>query len=458
MRRWLLGTVLVMGAGCASGRTATPPSDLEPPEPEVVRERVLDRSALDRAEDALDDGDRATARSIGDSLWTAWVGNEQLDSGSAEDLVSLLDALGAEDRAASVWLHVPYELDGGERRRLRELASQLSIREMETLLAAEGVRTVARSVLTAELARALAVADRPEQARRLAESVLAGTPDGPDRDKAEDVVDGSVRVSEDSIKIGVVLPASGRFAGVGEQVLEGAMLALELHRANPGTPPVDLVVLDDSSRVDLGIELVEELEDANVAAVLGPLRTEAFERAAVRRERNDLTLLSPTASGGQGVEPNAYSLWDRDRREADVAVALASWLSKDLGLDSLGVLYPYGWSPYGLEALRAAVEENGGSVVAAQPYAADSTTFGAPIAALAAAEPEAVIVFADRPRTVLQLAPQLVYYGLRRWVTAGDANWADPTVVRRLDPSYSDHRLVGIYVDRISADTPWRQV
>ncbi|NNK49196.1 MAG: hypothetical protein HKP01_10020 [Gemmatimonadetes bacterium] len=67
------------------------------------------------------------------------------------------------------------------------------------------------------------------------------------------------------------------------------------------------------------------------------------------------------------------------------------------------------------------------------------------------------MVFTDRPRTVLQLAPQLVYYGLRRWVTAGDANWADPDVVRRLDPSYADHRLVASYVDRISAGTPWRQ-
>jgi ABC-type branched-subunit amino acid transport system substrate-binding protein len=130
-------------------------------------------------------------------------------------------------------------------------------------------------------------------------------------------------------------------------------------------------------------------------------------------------------------------------------------MSENMGLDSLGVLYPYGWSSQALEVLRAEVTANGGSILAAQPYVADSTTFEAPIKALAAAEPAAVIVFADRPRTVLQVAPQLVYYGLRRWVTAGDANWSDPTVVRRLDPSYSDHRLVGTYVDRVSPGTPW---
>lgn len=456
MHRWLIATVVIT-TGCASGRSTVAPPEPESPEPEFVRERVLDRTALDRAEDVLGDGDRGTASAIADSLWVAWTGSDELDAGSAEDLVDLLDVVGSEDRAADVLLRAPFELDGGERKRLRGLLRQLSIHELEGLMANGNGRVEARSIIAAELAWALAVADHPERARQLAEEVLTGAPDGDERDKAEDVLEDRVQRLAEPVRVGVVLPASGRFAGVGEQILEGALLAVEQHRADPDHAPIDLVVLDDSSRVDLGIEHVEALDEANVVAVLGPVRTEALESAAIRRDRDDLVLISPTAAGGQGVEPNAYTLWDRDRREADVAVALASWMSENMGLDSLGVLYPYGWSPYALEALRAEVAENGGVILAAQPYVADSTTFGAPITALAAVEPEAVIVFADRPRTVLQLAPQLVYYGLRRWVTAGDANWSDPAVIRRLDPSYSDHRLVGVYVDRVSADTPWRQ-
>lgn len=456
MRTWLMAT-LVIATGCASGRSTVAPPEPEAPEPEVVPERVLDRSALERAEDALGDGDRGLASVMADSLWREWAGSAELDPESAEDLVDLLDAVGAEDQAAYVLLRAPFELDGGQRKSLRDLVGRLSIRELEGLMEAEDARVDARSIVGAELARAFAIADHPEMARQLAEAVLAGSPDGAERDKAEDVLEGRVPPGVDPLRIGVVLPESGRFAGVGEQILEGALLALELYRADPGRGAIDLVVLDDSSRVDLGIDHVGALEEMHVAAVLGPVRTEALQSAAIRREQEDLLILSPTAAAGQGVEQNAYTLWDRDRREADVAVALASWLSENMGLDSLGVLYPYGWSPYALEALRAEVAENGGSILAAQPYVTDSTTFGTPIAALAAAEPAAVIVFADRPRTVLQIAPQLVYYGLRRWVTAGDANWSDPAVVRRLDPSYSDHRLVGAYVDRVSPDTPWRQ-
>lgn len=454
MRGWLIATVAI-AAGCASGRSAVAPIVPESPEPEPVPERVLDRAPLDRAEEALEDGDWTTAEVLADSLWLDWTGRDDLDPESAEDLVDLLDSVGSEDRAAHVLLRLPFELDGGERKNLRELVRQLSIRELEALMDDENGRQDSRSIVAAELAWALSVADHPERARQLAEEVLDGSPDGAEQDRAEDVLEGRALPSSDPVRIGVVLPTSGRFAGVGEQILEGALLALELHQADPDRSPVDVVVLDDSSRVELGIEHVETLEEADVVAVLGPVRTESLESAAIRRDREDLTLLSPTAAGGQGVDPNAYTLWDRDRREADVAVALASWLSEHMGLDSLGVLYPYGWSSRALEILRTEVEANEGRILAAQPYVADSTTFEGPIQALAAAEPTAVIVFADRPRTVLQIAPQLMYYGLRRWVTAGDANWSDPEVVRRLDPSYADHRLVGTYVDRVSSNTPW---
>lgn len=456
MPRWVI-MVVVLVAGCASGRSTVAPPEREAPEAEVVPERVLDDAPLERARAALKDGDRGSAAAIADSLWVAWLGIDELDPDSAEDLVDLLDSVGAEDLAAHVLVRAPFDLSGGDRKTLRRLVEQLSIRELERLLSDTGGRADARSILSAELAWALAVAGYPDRARQLAERVLAESPDGAERDKAEDVIEGRREPGGAPVRVGVVLPASGRFAGVGEQVLEGALLALEGHEMDPNHPPVELVVLDDSSSVDLGIEHVETLEKMNVVAVLGPVRTEALVSAAVRRDRDDLFLISPTAAGGQGLEPNAYTLWDRDRREADVAMALVSWMVENMGLGSFGVLYPDGWSPRALQALRAEVEDRGGSVLAAESYVADSTTFGAPITALAGAEPEAVLVFADGPRTVLQIAPQLVYYGLRRWVTGGDANWSDPAVVRRLDPSYSDHRLVATYVDRISPDTPWQE-
>ena len=454
MRGWLM-TLVVISAGCASGGTTVAPSQPDSPVEAVVWERVLDRSALDLADEALDDGNRGTGAVIADSLWTAWLGRDDLDPESAADLVDLLDTIGDEDRAAHLLLRAPFALDGALRKRLRGLTSGLSILELDRLLGDDEGREDASSIVAAELSLALAAADRSDRARLLAEQVLVGSPDGPERDRAEDVLEGKIRPVQEPVRVGVVLPASGRFAEVGEQILEGALLALAAFESDPSHAPVELVVLDDSSSVDIGIDMVEELADGDVVAVLGPVRTEALVSAAIRRGADDLVLVSPTATGGQRNGLDTYTLWDRDRRESDVATAIVSWLSEEMDLTDFGVLYPDGWSPVALEALRSRVNELGGRVVA-ESYAPDSTTFGTPITALASAEPEAVVVFADRPRTVLQIAPQLVYYGLRRWVTAGDANWSDPEVVRRLDPSYADHRIVGLYVDRLSPDTPWQ--
>ncbi len=445
-------------AGCATASApVTAPDPAEDPEPEALPERILDKEPLESARDLVDDGLTGPATVLADSLWRAWLGLPELDPGTVEDLSDLLDKLGAEDRAAHLILTAPYGLQGGERKRLRTLAEGLSVSEMDGLLSLPGVRPGARTVLEAELAVALAAADHPERARAAAERVLDSTPDGDEREKAERVLEGREEPRDTPIRIGVVLPASGRFKAVGDQILEGVQLAMNRHQAVPANPEVELVVLDDSSRVELGIEHVGTLEEMRVAAILGPLRSEALESAAIRRDDDELTLLSPTASGGQGTEPNTYTLWDRKRRSADVAAALGEWMADSLGIRSFGVLGPAGSAESALEALRAVVEDRGGEVTAARSYPPDSTTFEGPITAIALQEPEAVVVFTDRARTVLQIAPQLVYYGLRRWVTAGDANWSDPAVVRRLDPSYADYRLVGTYVDRISPGTAWQQ-
>jgi len=215
-------------------------------------------------------------------------------------------------------------------------------------------------------------------------------------------------------------------------------------------------VLDDSSSVEAGIRRVEELEHQGVVAVVGPIRSDALVAAARARRDDDLTLISPTASAGPESLLDAYTLWEARRRTVEPAVAVATWMVREMGLDSIGVLMPEGTDSTVSASIRRAVQEEGGEIVALASYAPDSTTFEVPVTALAEREPGGVVIIADGPRTVLQVAPQIVYYGLRRWVVGGDANWSDPAVVRRLDPSYSDHRLVGTYVDRLSPGTAWQ--
>jgi ABC-type branched-subunit amino acid transport system substrate-binding protein len=85
----------------------------------------------------------------------------------------------------------------------------------------------------------------------------------------------------------------------------------------------------------------------------------------------------------------------------------------------------------------------------------DSTTFEEPIRALAADSPQAVLVLAENGRQVLQVAPQLVYYGLRTSVIAGGDAWSEPEVLRRLDPVFANFRVLGTLADRTRRGGAW---
>lgn len=456
MRHWLVSAAWLT-VGCATVQPAVPSAETEPADVRVDEDVRLDGAGLDDAREALKEGDMGAARRLSDSVYEAWLGDPALRRGEARELADVLARLGSEDRAARLLVHAPTEVGSRESSRLRGLTEILSIAELRDLIDSAPPESSVKGVVTAELARALALAGHTSEARATARIALEEGADGDDQQKAVRVLDGDVTAESGDVRVGVILPGSGRFALVGEQILEGVLLAVEQARLEAPDRRFDLVVVDDSSSVEGGSRRAEELEREGVAAIVGPIRSEALASAVVRRRSDDLVLLSPTASEGPVGAPNAYTIWDMTRRVTDPVVEVAKWMIREMGLRTLGLMHPEGIDPQITQRIREAVESAGGKVVGVAPYVPDSTTFEAPITFLAEREPDGVIVMSDGPRTVLQMAPQLVYYGLRRWVVGGDANWSDPSVVRRLDASYADYRLVGTYVDRVSQGTAWEK-
>ncbi len=198
------------------------------------------------------------------------------------------------------------------------------------------------------------------------------------------------------------------------------------------------------------------LERQGVVAVIGPMRSETFS-AAVRSRRDDrLLLVSPTATEIERPGDNAFTLWSRDRRHIDVARDLARFLGGDAGLRRLGVLYPMG--PVGQSSYRSfeeAARESGAAVVAASAYRPDTTTFEDPIGRLTVGLPEAIFVDADALPTVLQLTPQIPYYGIEGSIIAGSALWGAPEALRRLEGTLGNAWIVGAYIDRSAEASPW---
>lgn len=208
----------------------------------------------------------------------------------------------------------------------------------------------------------------------------------------------------------------------------------------------------------------------DMAAVVGPVLSEGLRAATAARAAPGLVLLSPTASDDGSLAPHAYSLWDRARRDSLEATTLGNWLVSAFEPRTIvvhpdsappplpaahdeparvGALHPDNDSGVRrARILRDIVESAGFTWVGAEAYQPDSTTYEAQIARLTEADPDFVYAIADHPRQVLQVAPQLHFYGLRGRIILVSQDWTHPTVLRRLGESFSDYRVAGVYFER----------
>lgn len=462
----LLGTVAWL-TGCASGREVTRAEPATVPGSGVTGSDSgdstleTDRSvAADSARSFVSAGRWDRVWQLADSVVPEG-GGPSLSDGDAVSFAGVLSDLGREDRAATILLaHGGAISSDAGVRELRRAAAGMSVGELEGFERSVSTRTGgqrAAGVIGAELARAYALAGMEEDALRVARSWRDKDIDSEDRRTVEQVLDGEIQPLSEPAAIGVILSLTGRFAQVGEDLQDGILLALaDFDFESSAGQAIELVVLDDGSDATRATTLLDELELLGVAAVIGPIRSEALGDAAASRSTAGLVIVSPTASRDSGTGPNAYSLWERGRRESAIGDALGRWFPERMGLYRLGALYPADDAGRaGFRAFESAALESGAAIVGAREYEPDSTTFEIPIREVHESDPEGVLVLAGDPGTVLQIAPQLPYFGLRSRIIAGGEAWSEPAVLRRLEPAFADFRVVATFMDRGESGTEW---
>jgi branched-chain amino acid transport system substrate-binding protein len=459
---------VVLLAGCASagGRSDGPWSD---PTPGAAGDSLSAARDLDASGTAIADSARFLvearrwfgAGELADSVLAGSAAGERLADPDALAMATLLRHLGEEDRGARLLLDHPATLESGQGiAELRATVAGMSLAELGSLhrsLATVRVPAEAEGVATAGYALALALSGDAGNAERVARTASQEDLAPDDRRILREVSDGDIQPLTGPVKVGAILSLTGRFAAVGESLRDGIQLAVIERNATAGPgEQVELIIRDDRSEPETTVELIAELESSGVAAVIGPIRSGALLDAAGSRASAALTVVSPTAALDSATGPHAFSLWERSRRSRAIGEALGQWLPERLGLYRLAALYPDSESGReGYLAFESAALASGASIEAAVSYQPDSTTFQIPIETAAESDPEAVLVLADEPGTVLQIGPQLSYFGLRSRVIAGGETWSDPAVLRRLDPAFSDYRVVAAFQDRSAPETAW---
>lgn len=388
------------------------------------------------------------AAAIGDTAGAAGRLRELLElfpgaeasEGAALSLARLLRARTDDPGATATLLR--HGGDGEETKDvLRQAAGAMSVSELEEAreLAGQAEATGSvRALVRAELAEARARAGRPEAARQAAREALASDPDPPDRRTAQSVLDGGIGPDRGPVRVALLLPEEGRYAAVARWIRQGVRIALE---EGGSGPEVEVVARDLSGTSPA--DLMSELEREGVAAVLGPIRAGALAAAARARPEPGLLVVSPTAMRSPEGAPHAYALRDRQRQELDAAAALGRWLGAAVRPGPVGALYPEG--ELGRRSLlrfrRGLGETGGGWLVASAAYDPDATTLRAPVTQVAAWRPEAVYAGAAGTSSLLQMAPQLAYYGVRAALVVGGPDWTRPGAVRRLDPAFTQFRV-----------------
>ena len=194
------------------------------------------------------------------------------------------------------------------------------------------------------------------------------------------------------IKIGVVLPLTGKLALTGQRVLQGIQLAVNQlpfqFREKLG------LEVRDSGELPIKGVITELAGLPNVVGIIGPLLSDEVKIAGEVARQYQIPIFSPTASTQGLVDMNPYTFRNALTREIQ-AKFLAEYSINTLHLRRFAVLHPF--EPFGLELKDIfinEVEALGGEVVMVSGYERSQNDFKNQILQLGGVEDDELIKIA----------------------------------------------------------------
>ncbi|MCB0218372.1 MAG: ABC transporter substrate-binding protein [Chrysiogenetes bacterium] len=228
----------------------------------------------------------------------------------------------------------------------------------------------------------LAAAGDFDAAQEAGKEFLAKLPDHP----LHALVERRLRIIEsarnvDPLRIGVILPLSGKYKVFGERALRGIELAQQnIHVRGRGKgAKVTFIYRDSGGDPDKAVQAVEELAlEENVIGIIGPLLGITAAPAARRAEVLEVPIMTMSQREGlPEIGPYVFRYFMTPR---DQARALVRYAIKHRAVRNFGIMYPE--TALGrnfMMTIWKEVEDAGGWVTAADSYEAGATDFKAPL-------------------------------------------------------------------------------
>ncbi|MGC9399185.1 MAG: branched-chain amino acid ABC transporter substrate-binding protein [Anaerolineae bacterium] len=195
----------------------------------------------------------------------------------------------------------------------------------------------------------------------------------------------------ETIKIGYVGPTTGDYSAFGIDITRGAELAVADHPQVKGFD-VELVVEDTQGTPEQGAAVANKLaSDPRVVGIVGHTFSGSTEVAIPIYEDAGIVMVSPSATNPTLTDMGS-AIFNRvaftDRMQGEYA---AKYIYEVLGITKIALMHDGGAYGQGLaEEMGGFFEDLGGEVVAKEGITPGETDYSAPLAAVAAAEPELI--------------------------------------------------------------------
>ncbi|MCK5826706.1 MAG: penicillin-binding protein activator, partial [Desulfuromusa sp.] len=332
------------------------------------------------------------------------------------------------------------------------LQSRLSDEELAEAAFMWQETAIGQDALLQQARRAL-VQQQPELAKQQLQKLFASSATFPYWQEAEQLLQ---RTSVDNWlsrdSIGVLLPLTGPYASYGDLVKKGLELALQEH--NKTRLPARFIYQDTAIEGVAAAPLVSRLtDDDKVIAVIGPLLGATAGEAARRAQQEMVPML--TLAQTEGL-PELGNFIFRDTLTAEQQVKVLIDYAMANGCISFSILRPENRLGEKMSAAFVAeLEKAGGEIIDIVSYPEDSTDFRKQIQQLLWEDREVKIPatitetgeveevpeleyplppfhalfipdYADR---ISQIAPQLMFYGIKDVTLLGINGWNSPDLI-----------------------------
>ncbi|RTH21469.1 ABC transporter substrate-binding protein [Thermus scotoductus] len=204
-----------------------------------------------------------------------------------------------------------------------------------------------------------------------------------------------VRAQRDALRIGVVLPYSGVYAQLGEDITNGMLLYFEERKNLAGGRPIQLIREDETADPSVALRKLTKLVEQDRVDLLTGLVSTASAYAVRDFVHNTRNVLLVSNAGGNALtrERKSPYIFRTSFTSWQVSFPLGRWVAERVTKRVAVVAADYAFGRESVAAFKESFLAAGGEVVQETYTPLGSTDFSAAIARLLQARPGAVYGF-----------------------------------------------------------------